>query len=86
MGFFDETIERASRPQLEEHQFTRFRKLLEKVSELNRFYRTKYEEAKVDLSAIRSIHDIRKLPFTDKKEFENDQLSNPLYGTTADLP
>jgi phenylacetate-CoA ligase len=86
MGFFDETIETATRPQLEEHQFIRFKKLLGTVSGRNRFYRRKYEKAKVDLSAIRSIRDLKELPFTDKKEFENDQLSNPLYGTMLTEP
>ena len=86
MSFFNETIETATRPQLEEYQFTHFKKLLGTVSELNRFYKTKYEKAKVDLSAIRSLKDIITLPFTDKKEFEKDQLSNPLYGTTLTEP
>jgi phenylacetate-CoA ligase len=86
MGFFNETIETATKPELEKYQFSRFKDLLRMVAERNRFYRTKYEKAKIDISAIRTMDDINQLPFTDKKDFENDQLSSPLYGTTLTEP
>jgi phenylacetate-CoA ligase len=86
MAFFDERIETANRKDLESHQFSRLKGMLEKVTASGGFYREKYEKAGVDIRVIRSIGDIRKLPFTEKKEFEGDQVSNPLFGTTLTEP
>ncbi len=86
MAFFDKRIETASRKDLECHQFSRLKGMLEKVTTSSGFYREKYKKAGVDIRSIRSIDDIKMLPFTEKKEFESDQISNPLFGTTLTEP
>lgn len=86
MAFFDDRMETLSRKDLESYQFSRLQGLLGKVMASDGFYREKYRKAGVDIGSIRSLKDIKRLPFTEKKEFENDQISNPPFGTALTEP
>ena len=73
--------ERASRDELESIQFQKLETMLKKVYASNSFYQNKFKHHGVSLSEIRSMDDLRKLPFTVKKELEEDQERNPPFGT-----
>lgn len=45
---------------------------LTRVYKNSRFYRNKFKKAKVDPSEIRSLQDLAKIPFTTRKELENN--------------
>lgn len=70
--FWDEKIQSASREKLEEAQLKLLRAQLKRVYENSRFYRRKFTQAKVDPSQIRELADIRKIPFTTRKELEGN--------------
>jgi phenylacetate-CoA ligase len=65
--FFHEEIETLSKEKLQALQLQRLQALVERAYHQNQFYRNLYNEAGVKPSAIRSLEDIRKLPFLEKK-------------------
>jgi phenylacetate-CoA ligase len=67
-------------------QFQKLETLLKKVYATNRFYRNKFDSIGITPSEVRSIDDLHKLPFTMKKEFEEDQYKNPIFGTNLTEP
>jgi len=71
--YFDEQVETMPKEKLKAFQFGKLQDLLRKVYASNIFYQTKYKKAGVKLSDLKSLDDLRKLPFTVKKEFEADQ-------------
>ncbi len=84
--YFDQKVETASRDEMAVLQFQKLETLLKKVYATNRFYRNKFDSIGVTPSEVQSIDDLRKLPFTLKKEFEKDQDSNPIFGTNLTEP
>lgn len=74
-------LERASREEILELQFKKLKYQLEYLCQNNRFYRRKWDAAKVDLKKIRTLDDFRKrVPLLNKKDFIEDQEQNPPYG------
>jgi phenylacetate-CoA ligase len=67
-------------------QFQKLEALLGKVYATNRFYRNKFDSIGITPSEVRSVEDLHKLPFTVKKEFEEDQDKNPIFGTNLTEP
>jgi phenylacetate-CoA ligase len=65
--FFNEEIETLPKEQLKALQLERLQAMVERVYHQNQFYRHLYDEAGVKPSDIRSLEDIRKLPFLEKK-------------------
>lgn len=65
--FFHEEIETLSKEKLQALQLERLQALVERVYSQNTFYHKLYDAANVKPSAIRSLEDIRKLPFLEKK-------------------
>ncbi len=85
--YFDREIETASRDFLIAHQTKRLRGLLEELLASNPFYGKKLREAGFsDIRMLRSIEDLKLLPFTCKNELVADQEANPPYGTNLTYP
>ncbi len=80
-------IERAPRDLLEKTQSSRLRSLVSRSWEHVPFYRRRWEKLGLVPGEITSIRDIRKLPVISKKDFEEDLLENPPFGTyQGDFP
>jgi len=70
--FWNNKIQSASDKELEKLQLKLLKAQLRRVYKNSRFYRNKFKQAKVDLSQIRSLQDIKKIPFTTREELENN--------------
>jgi len=86
LEYYDEKVERSSRDEIVRIQFEKLDALLKKVYASNPFYRKKFDSYGVTLSAISSLEDLQKIPFTVKKEFEEDQEKHPIFGTNLTEP
>lgn len=85
--YWDKDIETASQERIEQHQLSSLQHLLSKVLESNRFYQRKLHEAGIESAKeIKSLDDMRHLPFTYKKELVADQEANPPFGTNLTYP
>jgi phenylacetate-CoA ligase len=84
--YFDQEVETASRDETGTLQFKKLEALLRKVYASNSFYRNKFSQFGIGLSEIQSPDDLRKLPLTTKREFEEDQEKNPPFGTNLTEP
>jgi phenylacetate-CoA ligase len=65
--FFNEEIETLPKEKLQALQLQRLQAIVERAYTQNDFYRHLYDEAGVKPSDIRTLEDIRKLPFLEKK-------------------
>ena len=65
--FFNAEIETLSKRQLQALQLERLQAIVERAYTQNSFYRKLYTEANVKPSDIKSLEDIRKLPFLEKR-------------------
>ncbi len=61
-------IESAKREELEELELKRLQSTVERVYSLSTFYKEKFDELGITPKDITSLEDIRKLPFTTKKD------------------
>jgi phenylacetate-CoA ligase len=68
--FWDEKIETLPQRDLEALQFSRLKKTVKQVQNVE-FYRRKLKEAGVRPGDIRSLNDVMKLPFTRKQDLRN---------------
>jgi phenylacetate-CoA ligase len=84
--YFDQKVEMASRDEMALLQFQKLEKLLEKIYTSNPFYRNKFDSIGITPSEVRSLNDLHLLPFTTKREFEEDQEKNPPFGTNLTEP
>ncbi len=75
----DSELERLSRQELDRIQFERLSRLLDAALPQNRFYAHKFADVRV--ADVRSLADLRRLPFTTKAELLADQAQTPPYGT-----
>ncbi len=66
---------------IKQTQVDRIRRLLEEIIPANAFWTKKYADAGVDVAAIQTLDDFRKLPLTTKQELVDDQGRQPPYGT-----
>lgn len=62
--FWEKDIETASRQTLSQLQFSRLRETLTQLSHKSEFYQKKFRELGVTVDSIRSLDDVRRLPFT----------------------
>lgn len=86
MEYFDAEVETAPLEKLRSLQFKRLKRILEIVYRSNPFYQRKFQEHGITPDDVRCLEDIRKLPFTHKKEFQRDQEENPPFGTNLSEP
>lgn len=76
---WNDEFETLPREAIESLQFKRLRQTLERVSATVPFYRDSFKKAKVALEDIKSLDDLRRLPFTLK----SDMRDNYPYGLFA---
>src|SRR5713101_1748301 len=86
MMTLDQRLERAPREQLREVQWQKLQELLRLVASRNHFYTKKWREAGIAPDDIKSLSDLRKLPFTLKSELVRAQEEAPPFGTNATFP
>lgn len=84
--YFDQKVETASRDETAMLQFKKLETLLRKVFDSNPFYKKKFKQHGIQPQDIRNPDDLLRLPFTIKKEFEEDQAENPPFGTNLTEP
>lgn len=65
--YWDKELEAISRDALEKLQMERLEETLNRVAS-NNFYREKFEASGLDIADIRSLDDVRKIPFTTKQD------------------
>jgi phenylacetate-CoA ligase len=70
--YWEPEFENMGREELEQLQLERLEATLNRVYMNVPFYRKKFDELGVDTDGIRSIDDIRKLPFTTKDDLRNN--------------
>jgi phenylacetate-CoA ligase len=76
----------SSRAKVAEGQLQRLTALLDEVLSRNQFYREKFLGAGLTRKDIRSLDDIRRIPFTTKSEIVADQAVHPPYGRNLTYP
>ena len=80
--YFDRRIETASHEDLIVHQTSRLKSLFSELLASNQFYSRKLRESGfTDPRMIRSIDDVKYIPFTCKDELVKDQNADPPFGT-----
>jgi phenylacetate-CoA ligase len=78
--YWNERLERMPRPELEQHQLARLRDQVAYVHERSPFYRRKLDAAGIAPDALRSLEDVRRIPFTVKEELRESQERTPPWG------
>jgi len=82
-GFFNEKMEKISREELRRLQLKRLKKVVRNVYDNVPWYHRKFKEFNVKPDDIRSLSDIKKLPFTTKNDLRENapfgMLAVPLY-------
>ena len=76
---FNEKIEKMSRKKIRELQLKRLKETVHRVFDNVPFYQKKFKELKITPGDIKTLDDIRKLPFTTK----NDLRDNAPFGMMA---
>src|SRR5690349_8377810 len=72
--------ELASAEELRALQLRRLQEMLRFTAATNVFYRDRWHAAGVDVDAIQSLDDLRRLPTVEKHDFVADQLEHPPFG------
>ena len=73
-------LECMGRPALEQHQLAKLRQQLAYVSERSPLYRRKFAAAGIKPDDIRTLADLRNIPFTEKQELKDSQSVAPPWG------
>lgn len=73
-------IETLPREELEKRQLKFFKKQMQYVIKKSPFYQRKFKTAGVSPQDIKTMDDVRRLPFTTKQELLKSQEEHPLYG------
>ena len=86
-AYLDPFIESLGLEAMREIQVRKFQLMLEQVLATNTFYGRKLRDAGVrHAQDIRTLDDLKQLPFTTKAELMQDQLAHPPYGTNLTFP
>ena len=86
-SYMDPFIETLGREALTQIQVKKLQMMLAPVLESNSFYRRKLRDAGLaHPQQIRSLDDLRQLPFTTKQELSADQAAHPRYGSNLTFP
>ncbi|HLR80782.1 MAG TPA: AMP-binding protein [Bacillota bacterium] len=80
---YNEAMEMLERPQLEQLQLTNLQNTIRRVYEHVPFYRKKFVEFGVEPHDITSLEDIKRLPFTEKKDLR-DHYPFGLFASSMD--
>ncbi len=85
--FFDRRFETLPLDALRAHQWERVRAMARELLATNPFVRAKWRAAGVTAAEdLRGWDDFRRLPFTRKREFVDDQAAHPPFGTNLTYP
>ncbi len=84
--YLEPALERASRPAMTRLQTQRLRRQVAHAAAHSPFYRRKLRAAKVTPAAIRTLGDLRRLPFTTKDELKANQAATPPWGDLLAVP
>src|SRR3989440_2474299 len=84
--YLEPDIERAAGATLRAVQEQRLHEQVEPANQPARFYRRRLAAAGVKPADVRSLDDLRRLPFTTKDELKQDQADHPLWGTLLAVP
>ncbi|MHB8765258.1 MAG: phenylacetate--CoA ligase family protein [Deferrisomatales bacterium] len=79
-------IETLARPDLEAMQFAALRDHLAFAHDRSPYYRQAFDQAGARPGAVRSLDDLRRFPFTDKKLERDRQLACPDLGDLVAVP
>ncbi|HEX6594346.1 MAG TPA: AMP-binding protein [Bacillota bacterium] len=80
---YNEAMEMLERGQLEKFQLSNLQETVKRVYEHVPFYRKKFTELGVEPRHVMSLADVRKLPFTEKKDLR-DHYPFGLFATSMD--
>ncbi len=78
--YWDEKLECLPRPALVQHQLGLLRERMAYVIERSPFYRRKFDAAGIGPDDIRTLDDVRRIPFTEKEELKASQAAKPPWG------
>lgn len=84
--YWKQELETLPREQLNQLQLQRFKDQMQYVIDRSPMYRRKYEEAGIKPSDIRTLSDIRHVPFTLKEELRESQAAHPPWGDFLCVP
>jgi phenylacetate-CoA ligase len=84
--YLEPRLERASRAEMTRLQLRRLREQVAHAARHSPFYRRKLRGARVDPSKLRSLDDLRRLPFTTKDELKDNQAAQPPWGDVLAVP
>ena len=84
--YLEPKLERASRADMRRLQARRLREQVAHAYARSPFYRRKLKAAAVTPAVIRTLEDIRRLPFTTKDELKENQASKPPWGDLLAVP
>jgi phenylacetate-CoA ligase len=84
--YLEPRLERASRDALSRLQLRRLRAQVAHAARRSPFYRRKLKAARVRPAEIRTLDDLRRLPFTTKDELKDNQLRQPPWGDVLAVP
>src|SRR5437588_8198978 len=79
-------LERAPRADMARLQTRRLREQVTHAGRRSPFYRRKLRAARIDPAKIRSLDDLRRLPFTTKDELKDNQAPTPPWGDVLAVP
>lgn len=81
--YWNHEFECLPRAQLERHQLGKVRDQLAYVYERSPFYRRKLDSVGLKADDIRTVDDVRRIPFTEKEELRQSQIDHPPWGDFA---
>ena len=84
--YLEPRLERASRAEMTRLQEQRLRAQVRHAGAHSPFYRRLFKHARVTPAAIRTLGDLRRLPFTTKDELKDNQAAKPPWGDLLAVP
>lgn len=78
--YWNEAVETLPREKLEQLQLRRFQDQMAYIYDRSPMYHRKYDEAGIGPSDVRTLDDIRHVPFTVKEELRESQAQYPPWG------
>src|SRR5215475_3755572 len=84
--YLEPDIERRSRAAMTRWQAVRLREQVRHAAAHSPFYRRKFKAAGAKSAQIRTLEDLRRLPFTTKDELKENQANRPPWGDVLAVP
>jgi phenylacetate-CoA ligase len=84
--YLEPRLERASRVDMTRLQLRRLREQVAHAARHSPFYRRALRAARIEPARIRTLDDLRRLPFTTKDELKQNQLVHPPWGDVLAVP